>query len=532
MDLAALASIPPHELAAALSDLDEEQLHLIKWQLRWRMQAREKQIAPRCLPNGKPWFIWYISSGRGFGKTLTGANWLGLKAAQDPESINFVVAPTGSDLIGTCFEGPTGLISVIPPELIVDYVKSGEVAPKITLTNGAYIRGFSAEKPDRLRGPQCHRAWCEEISSWQRDIACWDMLIFGLRLGQDTQVLATSTPKPRPLIKKVVNHPKSIVTRGSTYENKDNLSESFLEEILKYEGTRLGRQEIHGELLDPEELGVIKRSWIKKWPADKKLPEFIYIIISLDTAFTEKSIDDETGDPDFSACQVWGVFYEKNLTSTKGVVTKQRGVPAIMLLDAWQDRLGMPELIETVKKQQKLAYGPPTKPMIKSIYGPSLLETDGRKADLLLIEDKGSGISLRQMLESEGLVVHAYNPGRADKYARLNEVAPVFARGRVYMIESKKTPGQLRKFSEPVVEQLCTYAGEGSIEHDDHVDSCTQAIRVLVHHGLLRAVDEAKVQEELDREVESQITGVPVEELHKLGKPLLGPRDELMEVAA
>lgn len=513
MNFSTLAAIPPHELAAALSTLDEYQLHLIKWQLRWRAQAREKQIAPLTLPNGMPWFIWYLTSGRGFGKTLTGANWLGLKAAQDPDSINFVIAPTSSDLVGTCYEGPTGLLSVIPPELIVQYVKSGEVAPAIYLENGSLIRGFSAEKPDRLRGPQCHRAWCEEISSWQRDIAAWDMMIFGLRLGQDTQVLATSTPKPRPLIKKIINHPKAIITRGSTYENKDNLSESFLDEILKYEGTRLGRQEIHGELLDPEELGVIKRSWVRLWPANKPLPEFTYIVISLDTAYTEKSINDETGDPDFSACQVWGIFFEKTIESTRGIVTKRRGLPAVMLLDAWQDRLGLPDLIEKVKKQQKLAYGAPTRPMITSSFGPTLLDTDGRKSDLLLIEDKGSGISLRQMLESEGIVVHAYNPGRADKYARLNEVAPVFARGRVWAIESAKNKNKLRKFAEPVLEQLCTYAGEGSIEHDDHVDSCTQAIRVLVHHGLLRAVDEKRLLEELNREVESHITGIPVERL-------------------
>jgi predicted phage terminase large subunit-like protein len=527
MDLALLAQLPKHELAAHLADLEEDQLHLIKWMIRWRMQARDKQIAPRSLPNGGKWFIWYITSGRGFGKTLTGANWLGLKAAQDPDSINFVIAPTSSDLVGTCFEGPTGLMNVIPTELIYKdgYIKSGEMAPIIYLKNGAYIRGFSAEKPDRLRGPQCHRVWCEEISSWQRGTACWDMMIFGLRLGNDTQALATSTPKPVPLVKKIITHPKAVITRGSTYENKDNLSAEFLEEILKYEGTRLGRQEIHGELLDPEEMGVIKRSWIRLWPADKPLPEFFYIIISLDTAYTEKSIDKETGDPDFSACGVWGLFYEKTLETKRGVVTKRRGLPAIMMLNAWQDRLGLPDLITKVKEELKKGYGPPSKPMVATPFGPSLMDSDGRKPDLLLIEDKGSGISLRQMLETDGIVAHPFNPGRADKYARLNEVAPVFARGRVWTVESARNRGQLRKWAEPVVEQLCTYGGEGSIEHDDHVDQTTQVLRVAVHHRLLRVIDEKKAIEELEKEAESQLTGIPVEQLngHALPPPTATP---------
>ena len=507
MDFERLAAIPSHELAASLSTLSEFDLIKLQWQLTWWKMARDKQLPP-----DDEWLIWYIMSGRGFGKTLTAANWFGMQAANDPESINFVIAPTDSDVVGTCFEGPTGLLSVIPQELIADYVSTGKMGTVLTLYNGAIFRGFSAQKPNRLRGPQCHRAWCEEVSSWEYDTETWDMMMFGLRLGNDPRVIATSTPKPRPLVKMLTKHPKCHLTVGSTYENKANLPQTFLDEIVKYEGTRLGRQEIHGEVIDPEELGIIKRSWIKLWPLhERELPEFIYLIMSLDTAFTEKTVDKETYDPDFTACGIWGVFYEKTLESSRGVVTRRKGLPSVMLIDAWQDRLGMPDLVARVKDELKHRYGKASKPLVSSPWGPQLLGDDGRKVDMIIIEDKGSGISLRQMLEQDGIIAHPFNPGKADKLARLHEVSPLFARGRVWTIESKRNPGHARGWAEPVIEQLCTYAGEDSLAHDDHVDQTTQALRVLVYTRQLRAISEQQAVEELEREVESRITGVPPE---------------------
>ena len=511
MDLAALQALPRAAVVAYLADLPEQQLLLLRWRLAWRARARDKQLPPPDSTPAGRWLIWMLMSGRGFGKTLSGANWLGLEACTDmsgEDNISFVVAPTNSDLVGTCFEGPTGLISVIPQDLIADYNRSSAVSPAIHLTNGGLIRGFSSIDPDRLRGPQCRRAWCEEVGSWRNGVSTWNMLMFGARLGNNVRIAVTSTPKPKPLVSMLVKHPKAVIIRGSTYENKDNLADAFLDEILKHEGTRLGRQEIHGELIDPEEMGIIRRSWIRLWPHARPLPTFTYLIMSLDTAFTEKTMDKKSGDPDYSACTVWGVFHEKTLTATRSVVTRKKALPSIMLLDAWQDHLGFPDLVRRVRAELKARYGAASVPLVRPAYGPAKLAEDGRLVDLVVIEDKGSGISLRQQLEQDGIVAHPFNPGNADKLARLHEVSPVFARGRVWTVESAKNPGHPRGWAEPVVEQLCTYTGEDTIEHDDLMDTVTQALRVAVKHRLLRAVDEETVQRELDKEAEKRVLGM------------------------
>lgn len=508
MNLEELILLPRDQLVASLTELDERELLIIRWRLWWLNRSRMKQRPPYEFTHGNK-FIWFVRSGRGFGKTELAANWLGLEAASDPDSINFIVAPTSSDLVGTCFEGETGILRYIPEELIVNYVISGTMAPYVQLDNGAMIRGFSAHEPERLRGPQCHRAWCDEVGVWRYGKEVWDNLMFGLRLGKRPLVVATGTPKPRPLVKLLSKHERCAMVLGTTYENRENLPDSFLEEVLKYEGTTIGRQEIHGELIDPEELGVIKRSWWRLWPAKKPLPEFTYLVFSLDTAFTEKTFDKDTYDPDYTGAGVWGVFYEKTLEASAGRVVRRRGLPAVMLLDAWQERLGMPGLIAKIKETLKQKYGAPTAPLVHPVFGAAKLQTDGKAFDLLIIEDKGSGISARQLLELDGILAHAYNPGRVDKLSRLHEVSALFARGRVWTVESKKNPGQVRAWADECVSQVCQYAGEGSIEHDDHVDQTTQCLRVLLHHGLLKVQDEAAALKELTQEAESKITGVP-----------------------
>lgn len=508
MNLEQLVQLPRGELVSSLAELSERELLIIRWRLLWLSQSREKQRPPRSFTHGNK-FIWFIRSGRGFGKTMCAANWLALEAVDDPESMNFVVAPTSADLVGTCFEGETGLLRYIPDELVVRYVTAGPMAPFVELDNGAMIRGFSAHEPDRLRGPQCKRAWCDEVGVWRYGKEVWDNLMFGLRLGPRPVVMCTGTPKPRPLVKLLSKHEHCVMVLGTTYENKDNLPDSFFQEIVKYEGTTIGRQEIHGELIDPEELGVIKRSWWRLWSAEKKLPEFTYLVLSLDTAFTEKTFDKDTYDPDFTAAGVWGVFYEKTLEASSGRVVRRQGLPAVMLLDAWQERLGMPALITKIKATLKQRYGAPTVPLIHPVFGASKLTVDGKTFDLLIIEDKGSGISARQLLELDGIIAHAYNPGRVDKLSRLHEVSSLFARGRVWTVESKKTPKTVRAWAEECISQVCQYAGEGSIDHDDHVDQTTQVLRVLMHHGLLKVVDEGMALKELAREAESKITGVP-----------------------
>ena len=185
------------------------------------------------------------------------------------------MAPTFNDVRGTCFEGVSGLLAVIPPEIIADYNKSRQ---ELHLTNGALIRGFSADTPDRLRGPQFHRAWCDELAAWQYPDT-WDQLMFGLRLGDDPRVIVTTTPRPTPLVRKLVTDKRNHVTRGNTFENSDNLAQSALDALReRYEGTRLGRQELYAEILDDVE-GAL---WTRDLIQDGTMPEMQRVVIGVD----------------------------------------------------------------------------------------------------------------------------------------------------------------------------------------------------------------------------------------------------------
>jgi len=471
-NLEALARLSVDELM----QLDEHELAYLTWQAKWLATARPKQLAPQG-----DWTQWGVLAGRGFGKTLLGAHWIANEAYTDPEALpSAVIAPTFSDVKHTCFEGPAGLLSIIPPELVKHYNSSEMV---ITMTNGATIRGFSAEKPERLRGPQHARIWGDELAAWQYAEETWDMAMMGLRLGDRPRIVWTTTPKPREIVRRLVQpKPATVLTTGSTYENKEHLPQTFFDELTQYEGTKLGRQELDGELIDPEEAGIIRRSWLRRWPKDKPLPNFEFILMSLDTAFTEKTLDKKTYDPDYSACTVWGIFSHD----------KKRHV---MLLDAWQEQLSLPDLIIRVRKELNCSYGDDVDTaMIKPLYGSAKPLTSGRKPDMLLIEDKGSGISLRQMLEREGIISYPYNPGRADKLTRLHVVSPVFARNFVWIPESTKMPGQFSTWAEPVIMQICSFAGSGSIKHDDFVDSVSQAMRLLMDKKLLDATTKPQVK--------------------------------------
>lgn len=423
------------------------------------------------------WLCWLLNAGRGAGKTRVGAQTVLKWGWLNPKSRILVSAPTYGDLVSVCYEGESGLLNVIPTELI-EPTSSGTLFNRsdveLKLKNGTLIKGISAEKPDRFRGSQFHFAWLDELSSWQRDVEGWDLLQFCLRLGKHPRIVATTTPKPRRLIRDLMKREGRdvVVSRASTHDNLKNLAPSFANAILAYEGTALGQQEIYAQLIDPAENGIIKASWLKLWPADRPLPEFRYIVMSLDTAYTAKTHDKTTFDRDPTACTVWGLFIENK-------------EPKFLLLDAWTDHLGLPELIRRVKKEMEVQYGTAQKPKIAPLFGPKTLYNSGRTPDLVLIEDIGSGKSLRQMLAAEGIETHPYNPHRAAKVDRLHAVSPVFAQGMVYIPESQKRPGEFISWSNELIEQLTLFVGEGSLPHDDLVDSTTQAIRVMMDMKLV-----------------------------------------------
>jgi len=190
---------------------------------RWLTIAREKQLPPEEEHN-----IWLILAGRGWGKTRTGAQDIALYALRNANTICAVVAPTHGDLRRVCFGGNSGLLSIIPDECFItssDYKGYSSSLSEIRLHNGSKIVGYAAVEPERLRGPQFHRAWCDEIAAWRYPEAL-DQLMFGLRLGDNPKCVITTTPKPSKMIKTLVERDDVIVTTGSTFENEENLAKS------------------------------------------------------------------------------------------------------------------------------------------------------------------------------------------------------------------------------------------------------------------------------------------------------------------
>jgi predicted phage terminase large subunit-like protein len=456
------------KIKAAWKTLTPIERIIADWQMGWIAKRLDHQVPPKG-----DWAIWLLLAGRGAGKTRVAAETLGFWAITQPGTRWLVSAPTYGDLTSVCFEGASGLLNVIPRDLIATYNKSDV---EITLINGSLIKGITAEKPERFRGPQFHGGWLDELAAWQRADAAFDLLMFGMRLGMQPRLICTTTPKPNSIIRNLLKRAGKDValTRASTYANLANLAPPFRDQILRYEGTTIGRQEIHGEVISPEEMGVVRRSWFKMWPSDRPLPELEFIVMSLDTAFTEETGSTVRGDADYSACAVWGVFS----------VNKERR--DIILLDCWQERLGFPDLIKRVKVELKAVYSPRERSLLKPMFGPSYMENSGRKPDVLLIEDKGSGISLRQTLGREGIISAPYNPGRAGKLDRLHAISPLFAAGRVWVTESAKVPGQFVSWAEPMIEQVCTFSGEGSIPHDDMMDAAVQGLRYIADRDMIR----------------------------------------------
>jgi len=257
--------------------------------LKWINLARPKQLTPKG-----DWSIWLILAGRGWGKTLTGAQDMAWFALNNPDSRLAIVAPTFADGRDTCIEGESGLLSIMDDKIIANYNRSlGE----IVLHNGSRFKTFSADTPERLRGPQHHRVWCDELGSWKYT-ETWDQMMFGLRLGEHPKVIVTTTPKPIPLIKDLLKRKDTYTTTGSTFENKDNLAEASLSQLKeKYEGTRLGRQELYAEVLEDVEGSLWSRDMIESSMVryNEKLPSFKRVVIAVDPAVTANKRSDETG---------------------------------------------------------------------------------------------------------------------------------------------------------------------------------------------------------------------------------------------
>jgi len=202
-----------------------------------------------------------------------------------------LVAPTAADARGVMVEGESGLLAICPAEERPDYEPSRH---QLTWPNGAIATTYSADEPDRLRGPQHDLAWCDELAAWRYPQA-WDMLLLGLRLGADPRAVVTTTPRPTKLIEALLADPKIVVTRGSTSENRDNLAPAFLDQIVRrYEGTRLGRQELDAEILE-DVPGALWSHAVIDAARVAAIPQLTRIVVAIDPAVSSDEHSDETG---------------------------------------------------------------------------------------------------------------------------------------------------------------------------------------------------------------------------------------------
>jgi phage terminase large subunit-like protein len=213
----------------------------------WWWQAHGGQIEPMAAPCGAPWRVWAIIGGRGFGKTRAGAEWVWQRARDNPHARIALVAASLDEVARVMVEGESGLLGLARAGEAPRWFPSrGELA----FPSGATAFAYSAAKPGMLRGPQHHFAWCDELAKWPRGDAAWDNLILGLRLGEAPRAIVTTTPQPVPLLKRVLGLKRSVSTHGRTAQNP-HLPADFREAVTQmYGGTRMGRQELDGEMME------------------------------------------------------------------------------------------------------------------------------------------------------------------------------------------------------------------------------------------------------------------------------------------
>jgi phage terminase large subunit-like protein len=247
--------------------------------------AHKHQEAPVVANNGKPWTTWLVLGGRGAGKTRLGAEWVRALALGTPPYAQrrhrriALVGESEHDVREVMIEGPSGLLRISPRGERPAWAPSRR---RLEWRNGAVAHAFSAEDPESLRGPQFDAAWCDELAKWRHAEATFDMLQFGLRLGARPRQIITTTPRPIALIKRLVADPRTAVTRASTHANAAHLSPAFIEEVIgRYAGTRLGRQEIDGEIIEDRPDALWSRALIEAARV-AKAPPLMRIVVGID----------------------------------------------------------------------------------------------------------------------------------------------------------------------------------------------------------------------------------------------------------
>lgn len=268
-----------------LNSLTEKQKAELKW--NWAFWARPNQLAPEG-----DWNTWLVMAGRGFGKTRMGAEWIREKAHAYPGCRIALVAETAADARDVMIKGDSGLLNCDPTLTEDSWSPTNRC---LTWPNGTKAYTYNGTTPDQLRGPQHHFAWVDELAKFEYMQDAWDQCQFGLRLGIHPQVLVTTTPRPMPLIKKLVKDPDTVVTYGATLDNSANLASNTIKQLYeRYGNTRLGRQELEGEILEDVPGALWNREAIDSARVTEA-PDLERIYVAIDPAVSSEEGSDETG---------------------------------------------------------------------------------------------------------------------------------------------------------------------------------------------------------------------------------------------
>ncbi len=269
-----LPTLTKADLAILLADLDDDTAEALLFD--WALWARQEQLPP-----AGAWFCWLILAGRGWGKTRTGAEWVRSRVECSTARRIALIGETAADVRDVMVEGESGLLAVCPPWNRPKYEPSKR---RLTWPNGAIATTYSGENPDQLRGPQHDTVWADELAKWRYADDAWSNMEFGLRLGDNPQVMVTTTPRPIAIIRELMADPQTVrpTSNLSTSVNRANVSRRFVERVVnRYAGTRLGRQELDAEVLDDTPGALWTLSQIEKGRV-RTAPDLTRIVIGVD----------------------------------------------------------------------------------------------------------------------------------------------------------------------------------------------------------------------------------------------------------
>jgi phage terminase large subunit-like protein len=282
----AIAVAGPERVFAALTPGERDRLRF-----EWRAWARPEQLPPAKTAAGEDWRTWLVLAGRGFGKTRTGAEWVRWRVESCNAQHVIIAGPTAGDVRDVMVEGESGLLRCSPNWFKPEYEPS---KLRVTWPNGAVATLLSADEPERFRGKQGDTVWCDELAAW-RYVEAWEQLQFTMRLGSP-RFMVTTTPKPKPLIRELIKDRRTAITRGSTFDNASNLAHEFIENMReKYEGTRLGRQELFAEVLDDVEGALWTYALIERKRVRAQPQAFRRVVVAVDPSGSAKATADEAG---------------------------------------------------------------------------------------------------------------------------------------------------------------------------------------------------------------------------------------------